>query len=74
MPRNVVVAVPADAMGRTIPDSVIHDVVERALGAVPIVARNHIHGAFNTFMQERNYASAIDLAGVVMRWAMENQR
>ncbi len=73
--QRLSVEVPADYNGKSIDADIIHDIVDEALfRSGPIVARNHIHGAFNDLYVKQDYASAVRLAGLVMRYAQEVPR
>lgn len=75
--QTVTVTLPADAAGKSINERVVVDVVDYALfKAGPLVALNHIWGAFNDLRAsdvEVRYKAAVKLAGLVMRFALENQ-
>lgn len=72
--KTVTVALPADFFGKSIDEAVVQDIVRKALfESGPIVARNHVHGAFNEFYHDTNYDTAVKLAGLAMRYALENQ-
>jgi hypothetical protein len=72
--QTVTVTLPADAMGKSIDERVVADIADYALfKAGPIVALNHIWGAFNELRADQNYKAAVKLAGMVMRYAQENQ-
>jgi HEAT repeat protein len=75
------VEIPADALGNTVDGRVIADVVEAALQATPCVVLNHIRGRFNDLVfaldncmaPEARYRAAVQLAGIAMRFALENR-
>lgn len=78
--KTVTIEVPADALGKSIDEPVVQDVVEVALRTGPCVVRNHVHGAFNEFLHELTignerdqYEAAVKLAGVALRYAWENR-
>ena len=75
--QTVTVEIPADAAGKSIDPRVVIDIADYALfKSGPIVALNHIHGAFNDLRAasvEERYKAAVKLAGLAMRFALENQ-
>lgn len=65
---------PTDFMDKSIEDKVVYDIVDKALfDAGPLVVMNHIHTAFNELRESQDYASAVKLAGLVMRYAQEHK-
>lgn len=67
------VAVPRDFFGKSIPEAVIYDVVDKALFGQIQVVPHHLRQELNAFVDSPSYESAIALAGLAMRFAFEHQ-
>lgn len=64
--------VPVDALGASIDEEVIADVVGEALFDYCTVVRNHVHSAFNAYFSEPSYETATTLAAIALRFAQEH--
>lgn len=81
-PKFVRIYLPADSNGGSIDATVLNDVVNTALFEVnPVVALNHVWGAFNTFREATDrgalydelYKTAVALAAYALRYAHEHK-
>lgn len=67
------VPVPVDALGKSIEDDLIYDVVTAALGAMPLLTPAYVLAAARVFNEDRDYAAALNMAAVALRFAQENK-
>lgn len=67
------VTVPVDALGKSIDEDLVFDLVTRALSGAPLLTPAWVTAAARNFIEARDFESAMNLAAVALRWAQENR-